>query len=87
MDWCEARGVDYVFGLTGTKALAAKVEVVADDIRVERAIEDRDAVRGFAETTHAAKSWKRERRVSARILGVAEKGTLKALITSALAES
>ena len=26
MDWCEANGVDYVFGLTGTKALAAKVE-------------------------------------------------------------
>src|SRR5450759_4175026 len=67
MDWCEAHGVDYVFGLTGTKALAAKVEEVADAIRVERAIEDKDAVRGFAETTHAAKSWKWERRVAARI--------------------
>ena len=67
MDWCEAHGVDYVFGLTGTKVLAAKVEEVADAIRVERAVEDKDAVRGFAETTHAAKSWKRERRVSARI--------------------
>ena len=67
MDWCEANGVDYVFGLTGTKALAAKVEEVADAIRVERAVEDKDAVRGFAETTHAAKSWKRQRRVSARI--------------------
>jgi len=67
MDWCEAHSVDYVFGLTGTKALAAKVEDVADAIRVKRAIEDKDAVRGFAETTHAAKSWKRERRVSARI--------------------
>jgi len=32
MDWCEANGVDYLFGLTGTKALAAKVEAVADDI-------------------------------------------------------
>jgi hypothetical protein len=67
MDWCEAHGVDYIFGLTGTKALAAKVEEVADAIRVERAIEDKDAVRGFAETTHAAKSWKWERRVAARI--------------------
>jgi hypothetical protein len=67
MDWCEAHGVDYVFGLTGTRALAAKVEDVADAIRVERAIGDKDAVRGFAETTHAARSWKRERRVSARI--------------------
>jgi hypothetical protein len=67
MDWCEANGVDYIFGLTGTKLLAAKVEEVADAIRVERALEDKDAVRGFAETTHAARSWERERRVSARI--------------------
>ena len=46
---------------------AAKVEEVDDVIRVERAVEDKDAVRGFAETTYAAKSWKRERRFSARI--------------------
>jgi hypothetical protein len=39
-------------GLTGTKALAAKIDEVADAIRVERAIEDKNAVRGFAETTH-----------------------------------
>ena len=67
MDWCEANGVAYIFGLTGTRALAAKLEAVADAIRVERAIEDEDAVRGFAETNHAARSWKRERRVAARI--------------------
>ena len=56
MDFCEANGVDYVFGLTGTKALADKLEDVADAIRVERAVEDQDAVRGFAETTHRAGS-------------------------------
>ena len=67
MDFCEANGVDYVFGLTGTKALADKLEDVADAIRVERAVEDQDAVRGFAETTHRAGSWARERRVAARI--------------------
>ena len=67
MDFCEANGIDYVFGLTGTKALAAKLEEVADAVRVERALEDQDAVRGFAETTHRAGSWARERRVAARI--------------------
>jgi hypothetical protein len=67
MDWCEENGVDYIFGLTGTKLLAAKVEELADAIRVERALEDQDAVRGFAETTHAAKSWGKQRRVAARI--------------------
>jgi hypothetical protein len=67
MKWCENNGVDYIFGLTGTKPLAAKVEAAADAIRVERAEKGADAVRGFAETTHAAKSWKIERRVAARI--------------------
>src|SRR6476469_2324933 len=38
MDWCEDNGVAYVFGLTGTKALAAKVEATADHIRVVRAV-------------------------------------------------
>ncbi|MCA9311322.1 MAG: DUF2959 family protein, partial [Phycisphaerales bacterium] len=52
---------------SGVRSRIAKVEEVADDIRVERAIEDKDAVRGFAETTHAARSWTRQRRVSARI--------------------
>jgi Transposase DDE domain group 1 len=67
MDFCEAHGIDYVFGLTGTPALAAKVEVTADAVRVERALEDQDAVRAFAETTHAARSWRKQRRVAARI--------------------
>ncbi|WP_150288220.1 IS1380 family transposase [Rhabdaerophilum calidifontis] len=67
MDWCEANGADYVFGLTGTKALAAKVETIADDIRVTRATGNQDTVRGFTETTHAARSWSHERRVAARI--------------------
>jgi hypothetical protein len=56
MDLCEKHGLDYLFGVTGTKALAAKVEDFADPIRVER-----------AETRHAAKSWKQQRRVVARI--------------------
>ena len=67
MDFCEKHGLDYLFGVTGTKALAAKVEDVADPIRVERARTDAAAVRGFAETRHAAKSWKKQRRVVARI--------------------
>ena len=67
MDWCEDNSVTYVFSLTGTKALAAKVEPIADHIRVVRALDDKDAVRGFAKTTHAAKSWRQQRRVAARI--------------------
>ena len=67
MDWCEDNGVIYVFRLTGTKALAAKVEAIADTVRVVRAIDDMEALRGFAETTHVAKSWRQQRRVADRI--------------------
>jgi Transposase DDE domain group 1 len=48
-------------------ALAAKVEHIADPIRVQRTETASAAVRGFAETRHGAKSWKCERRVVARI--------------------
>ena len=67
MAWCEDHGVDYVFGLPGTKPLSKKVDETADAVRTERAIDDKDVVRGYAETRHRAKSWDRERRAIARI--------------------
>ena len=67
MAWCETNGIDYVFGLSGTKPLSRKVDEAADAIRTERALDDKDVVRGYAETRHRAKSWDRERRAIARI--------------------
>jgi hypothetical protein len=82
MKWCENNGVDYIFGLAGTKLLAAKIEAAADGIRVERAEKGADAVRGFAETTHAAKSWKIERRVAARIEATAKGLDIRYVVTN-----
>jgi hypothetical protein len=67
MTWCEENGISYIFGLTGTRPLAQKVEEAADAIRTERALEDKAVVRGYAETRHRAGSWDRERRAVARI--------------------
>jgi len=67
MTWCEDNGVDYVFGLPGTKPLCQKVDETADAVRTERALDDKDVVRGFAETRHRAGSWRKERRAVARI--------------------
>jgi hypothetical protein len=67
MAWCEDNGVDYVFGLPGTKPLSRKVDETADAVRTERAIDDKAVVRDYAETRHKAKSWTRERRAVARI--------------------
>ena len=67
MDWCEDNGLDYVFGLSGNKLLAAAVEEKADDIRTRRALEQILVLRGYAQTNYAAKSWRAERRVCARV--------------------
>ena len=37
MAWCEANGVDYIFGLPGNAVLSRLVEPIADDVRVRRA--------------------------------------------------
>ena len=67
MTWCEKNGADYVFGLPGTQPLSKKVDDKADEVRVERALENKDIVRGYAETRHRAGSWTCERRAVARI--------------------
>jgi Transposase DDE domain group 1 len=67
MTWCEANGVDYIFGLSGNAVLDRLVDAAADDIRVRRAEGQLAILRGFTETRYAAKSWARERRVVARI--------------------
>jgi hypothetical protein len=67
MAWAERKGIDYIFGLPGSKPLHAKVETFADHIRVVRAEQQAAAVRGYTEVRHGAKSWGCERRVIARI--------------------
>ena len=67
MDWCEANGVDYLFGLSGNAVLAAQVFAQTHAVCVRRAVDDLDAVRDYAETRYAAKSWSRPRRVVARM--------------------
>jgi hypothetical protein len=67
MDWCEANGVDYVFGLAGNDVLRAGVRAVADDLCVRRAESGADKRRTWAEIRYAAKSWTRQRHVVARL--------------------
>jgi hypothetical protein len=67
MDWCEANGVDYLFGLAGNDALARQVHAAADDLCVRRAEAGADKLRTWCQLSYAAKSWQRERRVIARL--------------------
>jgi hypothetical protein len=67
MDWCEANGVDYVFGLAGNDVLHAQVRAVADDLCVHRAEAGQEKRRTWAEFRYAAKHWTKPRRVVARL--------------------
>jgi hypothetical protein len=67
MDWCEANGVDYIFGLSGNSVLHRQVYEAGDALKVMRAEQGADKLRGFTETRYAAASWTTERRVIARL--------------------
>lgn len=70
MAWCEANGIDYVFGLPGNKMLHADPVIVsaADACATDRALRKLVELRRYAETRYAAKSWGASpRRVVARI--------------------
>jgi len=82
MDWCEENGINFVLGLAGNKGLARLVEETADDIRVRRAEDQTQAIRGFAETRYKARSWKRERRVVARIEATSQGLDIRYVVTS-----
>ena len=72
MAWCEANGIDYIFGLPGNAVLDRLVDEIADDIRTRRALGQKPCLRGFAETSYRAKSWNTERRACARIEATAK---------------
>jgi Transposase DDE domain group 1 len=67
MDFCDATGINFVFGLSGNDVLRRLVEPIADDVRVRRAEAGAAAIRRYTETRYSAKSWHTERRVTARI--------------------
>ena len=67
MAWCEANGVDYIFGLAGNRRLDALADGAAADLKVRRAEVGAEKMRAFTEIEYAAKSWKRTRRVVARM--------------------
>ena len=67
MAFCEAGGIDDVFGLPTNPVLRNLVEQAADATRVRRAEVGAPVRRRYAETRYGAKSWDKERRVVARI--------------------
>ena len=68
MDWLDDNAIAYAFGLAGNAALKARVAALAEDAAVRHALAgDRAKVRRYAAFAYAARSWRQERRVIARI--------------------
>lgn len=67
MEWAEDNGADYVFGLPGNATLDALVAETANNLRFHHAIGSTPKLRTYASLTYQAGSWKRPRKVVARL--------------------
>ena len=68
MTWCEAHGIDYIFGLGGgNPVLTEKARAAADALTAWRATSGESKSRTWCDLRYGAKSWGIERRVVARI--------------------
>ena len=84
MAWCEAAGVDFLFGLPMNAVLRRDpvIAQAADNCAVVRAEKQLPVHRTHAETTYAAKSWTCDRRVIARIEATTLGMDIRAVVTS-----
>jgi Transposase DDE domain group 1 len=67
MDWAEDNDTDYIFGLAGNAVLDALVAETADNLRFHHAMSSTAKLRTFASFLYKADSWRRPRKVVARL--------------------
>jgi hypothetical protein len=67
MAWCERKRIGYILGLAGNPVLLRRVGDLAEDAAMGRLSGEGDKVRRYGELRYAAKSWKVERRIIARV--------------------
>jgi hypothetical protein len=67
MEWAEDNDTDYIFGLPGNAVLDTIVAETADNLRFHHAQSRQEKVRTWASFVYQASSWKRPRKVVARL--------------------
>jgi hypothetical protein len=82
MSWLERNRVGYIFGLAGNRVLLDRVADLVEDVAVRRAEEGSEKVRRFRELRYAARSWKVERRVIARVEATCRGGDSRFIVTN-----
>lgn len=87
MAWCEANGINYIFGLAGNSVLHRQVYEAGDALKVLRAEQGADKLRGFTETRYAAASWTTGRRVIARFEATTQGFDVRYIVTTLTGEA
>lgn len=83
MDWCEDDGIFYAFGLGTNAALAARAAPLNEDVAVRRALAGAvGKVRRYGSFAYAAKGWRQERRVVARVEASAQGTDTRFVVTN-----
>jgi hypothetical protein len=82
MTWLERNRVGYIFGLAGNRVLLGRVADLVEDVAVRRVEEGAEKVRRFGDLTYAARSWKLERRVIARVEATCQGGDTRFIVTN-----
>jgi Transposase DDE domain group 1 len=86
MDWCEDNRVFYAFGLGTNAALAVLAAPLNEDVAVRRALAGAKAkLRRYGSFAYAAKGWRHNRRVVARI-EASDRGTDTRFVVTNLAD-
>jgi hypothetical protein len=67
MEWAEDHHADYIFGLAGNAALGALVAEAAVNLRFHHAMSSEPKLRTYASFLYQAGSWRRPRKVVARL--------------------
>jgi hypothetical protein len=67
MEWAQDNGADYIFGLAGNAVLDALVAETANYLLFHHALSSKPKLRSFASFMCQAGSWKRPRKVVARL--------------------
>ena len=67
MSWCEARGIEYIFGLAGNSTLAAQVQMLEGGALCRAAEPPKVKLRRYMDFRGGAKSWNCQRRIVARV--------------------
>lgn len=67
MTWCERNRIGYIFGLGGNKTLLKRVADLVDETAMARIDGEAEKARRYGEFRYGAKSWKKERRIIARV--------------------